>query len=454
MAVFADALDPDFLPRVPSRALEHLPGSGGLPFVGNTLKVLDDPVAHATACHEAFGPVYRSHVFGDWIVNMLGPDANEVVMLDREKIFSSDQGWTPLLHLLFPRGLMLMDYDLHRAHRKALGVAFKTEPMIHYANALNVGIKTRVQAWSGTHFKFYPAIKQLTLDLAAESFLGIELGPEADHINRAFIDMVAASIAVIRKPWPGTLMAKGVKGRAFMMAFFAREIPKRRKSGGSDMFSQLCNTQHDNGQLLTDQEIMDHMNFLMMAAHDTLSSSISSMMYRLGENPGWQDRLRDEHMRLGADDVMLPYAQLSEMPLTEYVFKESLRLMAPVPSFPRRALKRFEFQGHEIPAGTWVSINPQFTHRMDAYWPSPEHFDPLRFLPENANTRHKYAWVPFGGGAHMCLGLHFAYMQTKIFFFHLLREHRIVLDAHAGEKWQVFPIPKPRDGLPLRVERL
>ncbi|MFX8323997.1 hypothetical protein ABTL43_19445, partial [Acinetobacter baumannii] len=73
-----------------------------------------------------------------------------------------------------------------------------------------------------TNLVFYPAIKQLTLDLAANSFLGIALGPEASAINRAFVDMLAASVAVIRSPIPGTKMHRGVKGRDYMMAFFAR----------------------------------------------------------------------------------------------------------------------------------------------------------------------------------------------------------------------------------------
>ncbi len=454
MGIFSGTLAPHFKRPLKGSAFAHIPGSGGLPLVGNTLKVLADPTAHAEKSHAQYGPVYRSHVFGGWNINMLGPEANELVLFDRDKIFSSEQGWGPLLGMLFPRGLMLMDFDAHRGHRKALSIAFKPEPMLHYATALNEGIAPRIASWSGDSFKFYPAIKQLTLDLAASSFLGVGLGPEADQINRAFVDMVAASVGIVRQPIPGTLMAKGVKGRAYMLDFFAREIPKRRAHGGSDMFSQLCLTTEEDGAVLSDQDIMDHMNFLMMAAHDTLTSSITSMVYMLAKHPEWQAKLRAEHESLGVNDDELPYGKLGDMPLTECVFKESLRLISPVPNLPRRAVKDFQFKGHDIPAGAWVSVNPLFTHRMAEHWPDPLTFDPLRFTPENSAGRHKYAWVPFGGGAHMCLGLHFAYMQTKIFFFHLLRHHEIALDANATEQWRIFPIPKPKDGLPVTVKAL
>jgi cytochrome P450 len=85
-------------------------------------------------------------------------------------------------------------------------------------------------------------------------------------------------------------------------------------------------------------------------------------------------------------------------------------------------------------------------------WPEPLKFDPLRFTDEAVRARHKYAWVPFGGGAHMCLGLHFANMQAKSFFYHLLMTTRVGLAHDYAPRWQMWPIPRPRDGLPIRIE--
>ena len=148
--------------------------------------------------------------------------------------------------------------------------------------------------------------------------------------------------------------------------------------------------------------------------------------------------------------------QLGKLQLTEMAFKEALRLIPPVPSIPRRALRDFTFRNYTIPAGTNIGISPQFVHKMEKHWPEPDKFDPLRFTPENSAGRHKYAWVPFGGGAHMCLGLHFAYMQIKILMHAMLTQNRVVLQGGPDyePKWQVFPIPQPRDGLPVRLERL
>lgn len=450
-------------PRFDERTLDHIPGEDGWPIIGNTLNVLKDPLAAADRMYKAYGPVYRSRVFGFRSVSLIGPEANELLLFDREKNFSSHGGWGPVLDRIFPRGLMLMDFDEHRLHRKALGVAFKPAPMKIYLDALNEGISKRISEWhlagpgqgGRTDLTFYPAIKQLTLDLAAISFLGIELGPEANAINRAFVDMLAASVAVIRSPIPGTQMHRGVKARAYMMDFFAREIPPRRQSQANDLFTELCRASKEDGSLLTDQEIMDHMNFLMLAAHDTLTSSVTSLVYLLGANPVWQERLREEMFKLGLPPrAALPYERLGELELLEMAFKEAMRINPPVPSMPRQAVRDFTFKGYHIPAGSRVGINALYTHRMPEFWPEPETFDPLRFTDEEVRKRHKFAWVPYGGGAHMCLGLHFAYMQAKCFFYHLLTTSRVSVAPGYVPKMQMWPIPRPKDGLPIVLERL
>ncbi len=443
--------NPHWLPMLDDAATDHVPGDDGIPFFGTTLSQLADPHALTARMVEKYGLIYRLKSFGGRFVQMLGPDANELVLFDRDKVFSSEQGWGPLLNLLFPRGLMLMDFEQHRVHRKTLSVAFKPEPMKLYSDALNDGIRERVKDWSGKPMRFYPAIKQLTLDLAATSFLGIPWGPDAEKVNKAFVAMVQATVGLVRVPVPGTKMGRGVAGRKFLIAYFGKQIAERRVGDGQDMFSQVCRATNEAGELLSDGEIIDHMNFMLMAAHDTITSSASSMVMLLGQNPAWQDRLREEMEGLGINGDDLPHERLGELVLTDYAFKESLRMIPPVPSLPRRAVRDFSFGGFQFKAGTFVGIQPAFTHRMPEYWPEPDTFDPLRFEPEAVRDRHKYAWVPFGGGAHMCIGLHFATMQIKLLMWHMLRHHDIVPDAGSGAKWQAWPIPQPKDGLPMRL---
>lgn len=432
-------------------SLTHIPGDEGWPFIGKTLDVLADPKGQVERSAAKYGLLYRSHIFGETSLTFLGPEANELVLFDQAKLFSSSLGWGRILDLLFPRGLMLLDFDEHRLHRRALSVAFKSGPMKSYLAGLDAGIAARVRQWKAQPgpMLLYPAMKQLTLDLAATSFLGADLGPEVDEITNAFVDMVAASISVIRTPLPGTKMARGVRGRKRIVAYFSEQIPIRRaRGGGEDLFSQLCHATHEDGALLSTQDIVDHMSFLMMAAHDTLTSSLTSFMAALAANPLWQDRLRDEVNGLGiAADAPTTFDHLEAMQLTEMAFKEAMRLKPPVPSIPRRAIRDFTFMGYAIPAGIMLGVNPLFTHHMPEIWPDPEAFDPMRFTEEAQRNRHRFAWVPFGGGAHMCIGLHFAYMQAKCFARHFLQNLSVSLEPGYTPDWQMWPIPKPRDGL-------
>jgi cytochrome P450 len=442
----SEAANPHWVPRTKIGDLSHIPGENGLPIVGTTFRVLRDPPGYGAHMVKTYGKVFRTNAFGNPTISMVGAEANELMLFDRDKLFSSEQGWGPVLNLLFPRGLMLMDFDHHRMDRRALGIAFKPEPMRAYTQDMNRIFAEQLKNWRG-EMQFYPAIKQLTLDVAASSFLGIPLGPEADKINTAFVDMVQASVAPIRAPIPFTSMGKGVAGRKYLIDYFGPQIAERRRNENrQDMFSQFCRSRREDGEYMSDGELIDHMNFLMMAAHDTITSSVTSMMWYLAKYPEWQEKLRQECLSIAPAGSDISFADLDKFELTEYAFK--------VPSIPRRALRDFEFMGYHIPKGTAVSISPSFVHMMEEYWEQPEVFDPMRFTPDKVKARHKYAWVPFGGGAHMCLGLHFAYMQMKLFMHHLLTNVRVeIADGYAPE-WQPWPIPKPKDGLKVNFRPL
>ena len=194
-------------------ALAHIPGEEGWPIIGRTLAILADPKGEVERMARTYGPVYRSRVLGETSVSLLGPEANELVLFDQTKLFSSTQGWEPILGRLFPRGLMLLDFDEHRLHRRALSVAFKSGPMKSYLAQLDAGIAARAQRWRqqpAEPMLFYPAMKQLTLDLAATSFLGTDIGPEVEEVTRAFVDMIAASVSPVRKPWPDDIQRERV----------------------------------------------------------------------------------------------------------------------------------------------------------------------------------------------------------------------------------------------------
>src|SRR5262249_32870412 len=162
--------------------------------------------------------------------------------------------------------------------------------------------------------------KALTLDLACSIFLGVDLGAEAVRLNTAFEATVAASMSFVRLRIPGLEFDRGLRGRGFMMDLFGGMIADRRAAEASDMFSRLCRAESEEGERYADGEIIDHLIFLMMAAHDTTTSTLSSLLYELARHPEWQERVREECQGVGT--ATPGFEELQRLQVCDLVVKE------------------------------------------------------------------------------------------------------------------------------------
>ena len=440
------------LPSVDARALAHLPGTGRRLVVDQALALLADPDGFSRRRHARYGPLSRAYLPMEPAIVALGAEANEFVLRDRAQNFSARLGWETMLSRLFDRGLMLRDGEDHRYHRRLMQPAFRQAALVSYLARMTPRIQRAVERWGRQpNFRFYEAVKRLTLEIAAEVFLGVELQAEMDRVNEDFSAIVEATVSLVRVPLLGRRYARGLESRARLERFIAERIPARRHGTGSDLFSQMCRLETEAGERYTDTEIVDHLIFLMMAAHDTTTSALTTIAYALAKNPDWQARLREEAATVAASGPE-PDA-LATLALHKQVLHESLRLYPPLPVVLRRAVRDCELHGLRIPRHAPVFVFPVFTHRDPAHWRDPERFDPDRFGPGGDGApRHPFAWVPFGGGAHMCLGLHFAEMQVRAVLVPLLRCWRLRVDERYRMPYQLAPIARPRDGLPMILE--
>ncbi|CAM3146339.1 Cytochrome P450 [Skermania piniformis] len=177
------------------------------------------------------------------------------------------------------------------------------------------------------------------------------------------------------------------------------------------------------------------------------------MTYLIGKHPEWQDRLRAESRAL--DKPFLDYDDLDRLPSMDLVFKEATRMYAPAGALPRQALVDTEILGHYIPAGTNLMVNAFASMRLHKWWPDPDRFDPERFAPHRREDKiHRFAWSPFGGGEHKCIGLYFGGMTVKSILHQLLLGYRwhVPRDYEPPLAWGTGPLPS--DGLPMRLCRL
>lgn len=388
------------------------------------------------------------------MVQLLGPEWNKVVYQNRDAAFSSEHGWDFVLKRIFPGSIMAMDGGDHLYQRRIMSQAFKKPKLVAYLGFMNGHITSGLDQWGeDSKFLVFPHVKDLTLDLATRVFMGMEPDDTSKKMNQAFIDTVEASIAPIRYPLPPFQMWKGVKGREFLVKQFYRLLPEKRAKDTPDFFSQFCQAESEDGEKFTDQEIVDHMIFLMMAAHDTTTSTLTTLFYTLAKNPEWQERLRKNSQALGKVD--LEFDDLAALEEIEWAMKECLRMYPPLPTMPRRVMKSVEHYGVEFKKGQFVSISPAHTHYMEEYWDEPEKFDPERWSPERAEyKKNAYQWIPFGGGAHMCVGQHFADLQVKAVLHQILLNFSWSVPDDYEVPYQLMPIAKPKDGLPITLTRL
>lgn len=433
--------------------LRPVMGNYGFPVIGHIMSSLVDPLDFTRARYHRYGPVSWAGGVGFRIVTLMGPEALETVWINKDKAFSSTRGWAPVIGPFFHRGIMLLDFDEHRDHRRIMQQSFTRTALDGYLALMRPGIARTVASWdSAQRFPCYTAVKDLLLDQAAEVFVGATLGAESAQLSADFHDTVCGGQAIIRADVPGGTWARGLRARERLERYFGEQLPHRRAGEGADLFSMLCRSSSDGGDSFSDADIVNHMIFLLMAAHDTSAIAISMLVYELGRNVLWQDALRDEARSVDEDDGTLD--ALQRYPLLDAAFKEILRMYAPAGTLFRQAIKDTEVAGHHIPKKSQVAINVYASMRLADWWPDPDTFDPSRFTDgADASPVHRYAFAPFGGGVHKCIGQQFADMSVKVIMLQLLRnfDWRVPSGYRPRLTWGTGPTPA--DGLPITLRR-
>jgi cytochrome P450 len=440
--------------RPANRDLSHLRGDYGWPFVGKTWDIFRDPHALFERHYEKYGAISRISITGSKCVLLLHPDYAERVLMDREKNFSTKMGWQTVMADFFQGGLVMRDYDEHRMHRGIMQSSFKPPAMRAYATKIQAIVDKTVQRWAAQDsILFYDEVKRLLLDIAFEVFCWVDDSEnQIPKISQAFTDMMEGALGVVRIDAPGFLYHRGLEGRRYLKRFFMELIEKKRASNDQDVFAHFCREKTEDGEYYEDEDIADHMVFLMLAAHDTTTSAATMAAYYLCNDHPLQSRLATEVQQWPRDlDFETVFHSMNGMIA---VFYETVRMHPPVSLFLRRTIRDCEIGGVRVPADTMICIPGTYIHRLKDWWRDPATFDPTRFSEEvSEHRKHNFMWIPFGGGAHKCIGMHFARMLFLLTFRELIEKYQIEYaeEGYFPAKLQHFPFTRPLDNLPLRL---
>lgn len=455
MTSAASSIDYKSMPD--NNKLAHIPGNyGKLPYIGNSLDMIDDLYGFVERNYKQYGEIFKIKLGGQVGVMVIGPDNMQRIYLDKDKNFSTQMGYQRSLGYFYQGGLLLRDSDDHKFQRRMFQTAFKNEVMRGYVDIMNPLFEEHVQSWGNIgDFHFFPEIKRALLDVGASVFIGVkEHGPEMQDLNNAFLNVSEKGLmGLFKYDIPGLKFHAGMNGKRFLEKYFADLIPQRRAGDGKDMMSIVCREKMDNGEYYPDSDLIPQLSFLLFAAHDTTTSVLTHMMLYSGQYPEWQEKMREEARALNKSEIA--YEDLDNLVIMDRVFKESLRLNPSVSMMTRRTINECELGGQRIPANTILFIPAGYNHRLEKYWPDPLKFDPDRFSPEREEFKnHSFCYIPFGGGAHKCIGLHFANMMSKAVMQKILLNYEWSVPAGYDPKIEAFPLPKPADNLPLSLKRI
>lgn len=447
-------------PSVPGQLGERLPappGSHGLPLLGETLEFLRSPHQFADTRIARFGKVYQSHILGKPTVFLIGAQANHWIFAGEGRYLENE--WSPAVRkLLGASCLSLISGDAHKQRRKLLAPHFKRTSMAGAVAPMVAIAQAHLDRWArdaerGT-LAVVPRMRAMVFEIAAVYLLGDtdDLGVGLEEFSRDFDTWVGGLFVAVPLALPFTRFGRAMQARRRLFGVLERLVAKREAEQRDDasVLSTLLRVRDEQGQPLPRATVVDEIQLLLFAGHDTTVTSTTNIIYHLAVHPDVQARARAEQDAMVDREYTLE--SLRAMPWLEAVIKESMRLIPPIGGAFRVMTEDAEYGGFCIPKGHRIAIGPRAAHREAEHWPDPDRFDPERFIRE-ADDRPPFAWIPFGGGPRICLGQHFAMLEMHVVLAMLLRDFEWSLTPGQDQSFVLIPLPRQRSGTLIELKR-
>ncbi len=430
--------------------------------VTRTRRFASYPLPLLLDAYERYGPVFSMRIFHGNTVFMIGPQANHYMTVSHAENFVWREGHMGDLMPLLGDGLLTIDGEFHRRSRRIMLPAFHHEAIAAALGTMDGEIERALDGWrDGARVDVYYWGRRLALRIAMRALFGFD--PDA---AQARVDMARKFEQGLgfwaRDYWlqvlrgPRTPFAQMQQARVELDTVIFDEIARRRSTGarGHDLLSLLMDASDEGGEQLTDQQIRDEVMTLLFAGHDTTTSTVAFMFYELARHPDVVAALRDEQARvLGTERPDAGILMSGQLELLEMVLDETLRMYPPAWIGARRSVSDYEFAGQTVPGGAYVNYSSWVSHHLPEVFPEPKEFRPERFEPDRKAALPRGAYVPFGAGSRICIGMRFGQLEIKAIASELLR--RFDFSLAPGYKLRIRQMPTigPRGGLPLIAHR-
>ena len=441
----ADAVWPDRLRGAPTARTvsdmdTRLPPGPRLPNLLQALLALSAPVVLFPAAAKRYGVPFTLTMLPQRrkIVAVSEPAQVKDVFAGSPSVFHAGKGNDLLRPLLGVHSLLLQDGGDHARARRLLAPAFGRREIAGYRGLVEQVTAQQLDRWPRSgRVRAHVLLNELTLEVILRVVFGVSDTARLDRmrpivaraVDAGPVVMIGLGMPALRGigPWK-----REVRDLAAIHEFLGEEIEQARRDPAlaerRDLLALLVRASAEDAQGLTDAELRDQLMTLVAAGHETTATAMAWSMLELARHPGVQERCVDEMTAAGADQ---DGAAAGDAEYLDAVIKEVLRLHPVVPMVMRELQEPATVGGREYPRGVTISPSIVLAHRSDDSYPSPQDFDPQRFLGDVPTPT---TWLPFGGGARRCIGASFAMMEGQVILQQVLQRYRLV-PVGRGREW-------------------
>jgi len=431
------------------------------PSLARTKRFADDPLSLILESYERFGPVFTLRLFHANAVFALGPEANHYITVSHASNFLYRTSYFRDLIGFAGDALLTTDGSFHRASRRIMLPAFHHTRILASLDTMLAETSSALDSLTpGATVDLYTWTRRLALRIAMRALFGLDPdGSEARSIDAAALfeqtlSFYSRDYALRMLRGPFTPWDQQQKATRALTRLIYSEIAGRRTTGerGDDVLSLLIDATDESGAALTDTQIRAEVMTLLFAGHDTTASTVAFMFYELARHPHVVERLIAEQRSELAGSLPTPDQLMGEgLPYLEMVLDETLRLYPPAWIGPRRSVEPFELCGHTVPGNAFVNYCSWASHRLPDVFPEPDSFQPERFTPEAKAAMPRGAYIPFGGGSRMCIGMRFGQLEIRTIATLILSRFTLSLPDDFHLSIRQMPTISPAQGLPVIV---
>lgn len=417
-----------------------------------------DPLGFVVGTYRRYGELAALSRTPPVMLFAFGPEHNRILLSDARLFETNLNGSAPLpadsAAARVSNGLLAMNGEKHRQQRRLMLPSFHRQQVSGYRDAMVGQIERVLAGWApGEQRDMAAEMQELTLGVALKTLFSLETTPEARTLGELFKQSLEISFSplemAIPMELPGTGRYRLLRLAERIEAHVRALIAQRRALGdrSDDVLATLIAARDEEGQTLSDDELVGQTYTLFAAGHETSSNLLTWALLLLDQHP---EVLADLHDELVAElkGEAPTVEQLGRLPLLDRVVKETLRLMPPASLLLRQSTAAFELGGYGLPRGTMIFISPFITHRLPGHWDAPQAFRPERWEQIDPSI---YAYLPFGAGPRMCIGTTFALMEIKLALALIVQRFRLALPAGARVEPELRLTLRPRGGLPMRI---